>query len=201
MSERSLEPLGVTATSLDPLLVRSPVDPSGPLVAPPERDIAAVAYAADPAKRRLDILLDAWRRARRDGEELLVTGITRPERIDGVRWTGTLDNAAYRALLRKAKLFVTAPRHEDYGIGALEALADGCHLVTTTASGPYPALGLARELDPRLVTDDLAAAIRIGLDAPLPDYAARARQLVAPFGTAALDEVVAHALLPRLLAT
>jgi glycosyltransferase involved in cell wall biosynthesis len=199
MSERSLDPLGAAASSLDPLLVRSPVDPSGPLLAPADRDITAIAYAADPEKRRLDVLLDAWRRARRAGEELIVTGITRPDRIEGVRWAGRLDAAEYRALLRRAKLFVTAARHEDYGIGALEALADGCQLVTTTATGPYPALGLARELDPRLVGDDLARAIRVGIDSPLPDYPARARQLVAPFGTAALDKVVGDALVPRLL--
>lgn len=197
MSERSLDPLGDAAP--ETLLVHSPVDPSGPLVAPADRDVTAIAYAADPSKRRLDVLLDAWRRARRDGEELIVTGIERPERIDGVRWAGTLEPVEYRALLRRAKLFVTAPRHEDYGIGALEALADGCQLVTTTATGPYPALALARELDPRLVSDDLAPAIRDALDAPRPEYAVRARELVAPFRTEALDTVVADALLPRLL--
>jgi hypothetical protein len=198
MSEHSLDPLGGVAPAS--LVVRSPVEPSGPLLAPADRDIAAIAYAADPIKRRLDVLLAAWQRARRDGEELIVTGLTRPEHIDGVRWAGTLESADYRGLLRRSKLFVTAARHEDYGIGALEALADGCQLVTTPATGPYPALGLARELDRRLVADDLVAAIRSGLDAPVPDYAARARQLLAPFGTAALDTVVADTVLPRLLA-
>ncbi len=33
----------------------------------------------------------------------------------------------YRALLRRARVFVCAPRREDYGIAQLEALADGCH--------------------------------------------------------------------------
>ena len=55
------------------------------------------------------------------------------------------------------KLFVTAPRREDHGIAQLEALADGCLLVTTPAPGPYAALPIARELDARLVTEDLAA--------------------------------------------
>jgi Glycosyl transferases group 1 len=199
MSAHSLDPLGSAAP--ESLVVRSPIEPSGPPLAPADRDITAIAYAADPDKRRLDVLLEAWRRARRDGEELIVTGISRPERIDGVRWAGRLAPSEYRALLRRARLFVTAPRHEDYGIGALEALADGCQLVTTPATGPYPALGLARELDRRLVADDLAGAIRAGLDAPLPGYAARARELIAPFSTAELDRVVADALLPRLLAT
>ena len=42
------------------------------------------------------------------------------------------------------------------------------------APGPYAALPLARALDPRLVGDDLAAAIRAALDDPAPDYAERA---------------------------
>ena len=68
--------------------------------------------------------------------------------------------AEYRALLRRARLFVAAPRWEDHGLAQLEALADGCVLVTTAGPGPYAALPLARELDPRLVGDGLAAAIR-----------------------------------------
>ena len=43
---------------------------------------------------------------------------------------------AYRALLRRARVFATAPRREDYGIAQLEALADGCALVTNAAPGP-----------------------------------------------------------------
>jgi hypothetical protein len=199
MSERSLDPVPSAAPAS--LLIRSPVEPSGPLVPDAERDITAIAYAADPGKRRLDFLLAQWTRARRDGEALIVTGVDRPQRIAGVRWAGTLAPAEYRAMLRRARLFVTAPRHEDYGIGALEALADGCRLVTTPAAGPYPALALARQLDPRLVSDDLAGAIRTALDVPAPDYAIRARELVVPFGTAELDRVVREELLSRLLGT
>ncbi len=75
----------------------------------------------------------------------------------------------YRALLRRARVFVCAPRREDYGLAQLEALADGCLLVTTPAPGPYAALPIARALDPRLVAEDLAAALRTALDDPLPD--------------------------------
>ena len=45
---------------------------------------------------------------------------------------------------------------------------------------PYPALALARALDPRLVSDDLAGAIRTALDAAPADYAERAAALLAP---------------------
>ena len=65
-------------------------------------------------------------------------------------------------------------------------------------SGPYAALPLARTLDPRLVGDDLAAALRAALDDPAPGYAERALEALAPFRRAAVDRQVAEELLPRL---
>lgn len=180
----------------DAVVVPIPVAPSGP--AGP-RDVAALTYAANPRKKGLDRVLDAWARARRDGEELWVAGVEPGPAIEGVRWAGRLAPGAYRALLRRARVFVTAPRREDYGIAQLEALADGCRLVTTAAPGPYEALALARELDPRLVADDLAPAIRAALDDPAPGYAERAAALLEPFTPAAVDARVAQELLPRLL--
>ena len=115
-----------------------------------ERDIAAITYGANPEKKGLDRVLAAWAAARRPGEELVVAGLDRPS-AEGVRYTGMLPRAEYRALLRRARVFVCAPRREDYGIAQLEALADGCMLVTTPSPGPYAALPLARALDPRLV--------------------------------------------------
>jgi hypothetical protein len=94
---------------------------------------------------------------------------------------------------------VTAPRREDYGVAQLEALADGCLLVTTPAPGPYAALPLAGGLDPRLVADDLVPALRAGLDDPVPGYAERALAAIAPYRRAAVDAVVSAELLPRLL--
>ena len=70
----------------------------------------------------------------------------------------------YRALLRRSRVFLTAPRREDYGIAQLEALADGCVLVTTPAPGPYAALPIARALDPGSSGRELA--IRTALDDP-----------------------------------
>ncbi|HEX8714930.1 MAG TPA: glycosyltransferase [Solirubrobacteraceae bacterium] len=144
-----------------------------------------------------------------DGEELLIAGVSAAQLElagllaagePGVRVLGALPPDDFRALLRRARVFVCAPRREDYGIVQLEALADGCQLVTTPAPGPYVALPIARELDARLVGDDLAGALRAALDDPLGDYAERARVALAPFTRDAVDRLVAERLLPRLLA-
>jgi glycosyltransferase involved in cell wall biosynthesis len=181
---------------------------------PAERDIAAITYAAHPSKKGLDRVLSAWRRLRaeRPGDtagELVVAGAP-AEQLEaaglivpgepGIRVVGMLASGPYRALLRRSRVFVCAPRREDYGLAQLEALADGCLLVTSPAPGPYAALPIARELDARLISDDLHAALRAALDDPRPGYAARARRALAPFSREAVDELVAERLLPRLLA-
>jgi hypothetical protein len=175
------------------------------------RDIAAITYAANPAKKGLDRVLAAWRRIRgerRSEEELLVAGASERElqrsgfgtsAEEGVRVVGALPQAEYRALLRRSRVFLCAPRREDYGLAQLEALADGCRLVTTPAPGPYAALVIAQALDPRLVSEDLPGALRVALEAPLPDYQERALQALAPYRAGAVDRLVADELLPRLL--
>lgn len=184
------------------VVVPIPVTTSGSPRPAAERDIAALTYASDPQKKGLDRVLAAWQRARRDDERLLVAGLD-PSRLaspgPGVELVGKLEPERYRNLLSRSKLFVCAPRREDYGIAQLEALADGCQLVTTGAAGGYEALALARELDARLVGDDLAGAIRTALDDPLPDYAARAVDLLEPYSFAAVQEIVSDRLLERLL--
>src|SRR5579875_3157409 len=165
----------------EPIVVRLPVEPSAPPgAASAPRDLAAVAYVADPVKRRLELTLEAWRRARRDGETLVVAGVDGAEE-PGISFAGRLEGGAFRALLRRAEVFLATPREEEYGIAALEALADGAQLVTTPVSvGAYPALALASELDPRLVAEDaqsLAVALRTALDDPRPGYAEAAAEL------------------------
>lgn len=188
---------GVPTPATGTVVVPVPVDPSGPLDEP--RGIDAITYAGDPEKKRLDYVLRAWERARREGETLVVAGVDRLAPRAGVECAGALEPGAYRALLRRARLFVAAPRREDYGIAPLEALADGCQLVSAPAPGPYPAFELARQLDRRLASEDLATAIRLALDDPLPDYAPRAAELLEPFSRAAVDRTVRERVLPRLL--
>lgn len=214
-----LIPLSAAAAAQAPadaaaaVVVPIPVEASGPRqpADSPVRDIAAVTYAADPRKKDLPRVLAAWRGVRRDGEQLVVAGVDDPVLLaaagiepggdddDGVRSVGRLEPEAFRSLLRRARAFVAAPRFEDYGIAQLEALAEGCMLVTAPAPGPYVALPIARELDPRLVGEDVGRALRAALDAPSPGYAERAAQALAPLRRDAVDRVVAEQLLPRLL--
>lgn len=179
------------------VVVPVPIEPPAP-ASQPERDIAALTYAGDPVKRQLPLVLDAWQRARRDGETLIVTGSDVPG-AEGVRSVGAVAPAEFRQLLARSRVFVAAPRREEYGVAALEALAGGCLLVTLPAPGGYPALDLARQLDARLVDHDLPRMIRLALDDPRPGYAAQAAELLAPFSRAAVDETVEHHVLPRLL--
>jgi hypothetical protein len=179
------------------VVVPAPITPSGPPVSRGERDVDVLIYASDPVKKGLERVLAAWAAVRRPGEELVVVsehhvhaGGVRSERVRG---------RAFRDMVRRAKVYAVAPRREDFGIAQLEALADGCLLVTTPPAGPYPAAHLARELDPRLVGDDLASAIRTALDDPLPGYAERAAELLAPYRPEEVDRTVAGQLLPRLL--
>ena len=191
----------------DALVVPVPVVASGPPAA--SRDVAAVTYGANPHKKGLDRVLEAWRTAARPGERLCVAAITADEvarhlgkraaATPQTRFAGPLPATEYRALLRRSRVFVTGVRREDYGIAQLEALADGCALVTTAPPGPYAALPVARRLDPRLVGDDLAGGLRAALDEPLPDYAAAAAAALRPWRPAEVDRLVAEQLLPRLL--
>ncbi len=165
------------------------------------RDIDVVAYAGDPEKKRLELMLAAWADARRGEEQLVVAGIDDARRIPGVRFIGRLPRPEYRALVRRARVFLAAPRREDYGIAQLEALADGCRLVSTPAPGAYPARELARQLDSRLVGDDLVTALRVALDDPAAGYAEQARMLLAPFTRRAVDRTITTSVLPVLLSS
>jgi len=212
----------IPATSSAPVPARSPSRPSSaPGPAPPTRDIAAIAYAANPLKKGIDRVLAAWARIRKPGEELVLAGappdelaragvavpsaggeprlgegrvvVPKPVGDDmiglgegGVRVAGRLSPEEYRALLRRARVFVCAPRRL---------------LVTTPAPGPYVALPIARDLDARLVSGDLGAALRAALDEPPADYASLAVPALVRFRRDACDRVVRDELLPRLRTT
>ena len=195
----------------DAVVVPVPVAPSG-MSTPPTRATSRRSRTA-PTRRRRGWTA-CWRRGRgtRDpARSSWSRGSTRRRAPRGcaapaspsagggrVRFAGMLSRPDYRALLRRARVFLAAPRREDYGIAQLEALADGCMLVTTPSPGPYAALPIAHALDPRLVT--LRLDIRAALDEPSEGYAERAAAALAAFSPEEVDRVVARDLLPLLLA-
>ena len=203
-------------------------DPRSAVLAPPlDRAPApapdapeAIAYAANPDKRGLDLLCRAWATARPDGARLLVGGIERrpAERwlaqrgvreLAGVEWAGAVERGRWLALVAGARAFVSAARFEDWGIAQMEALAAGTPLVTVPSPGPNVALPLARELAPALVPPAadpaaLADALRAGLALDASErasYAAAAEGLLAPYREESLRALVAREVVPALLSS
>lgn len=199
-----------------PPLVRVPI-PIDPIAGAVERDLDAVAYAADPRKRSLELLCAAWAAAAPPGARLVVGGIDRAAAVRwlarsgvpepaGVEWAGALPREPWLELVGRARLFVNASRWEDFGIAPMEALAAGTPLATVPTPGSFEALPLARELQPALVAADrtppaLAGAIGAGLalaGADLERYRERALELLAPYGTEPVARAVAERVLPAL---
>jgi glycosyltransferase involved in cell wall biosynthesis len=203
------------ALALETPMVALPIPVEPPARSQDEREPLALAYAGNPDKKGLDLVLEAWASVPPPWR-LVVTGIEaalarrflrrrgveEPERVE---WAGFVDARRYGELLGRAAFFVAASRYEDYGLAQLEALAAGALLVTVPSEGPYEALRLARELSPALVAstisaDGLARALAAAL--ALPDRAAyreRAAELVRPHSRAELRKRLAEEVLPVLL--
>ena len=178
----------------------------------------ATAYAANPEKRGLDVLCEAWRVGAPEGARLVVGGI---EEVDARAWlarrrltvpagmelAGAVPRERWIALVAGSRAYLSAARFEDWGIAQMEALAAGTPLVTVPTPGPNAALPIARRLAPELVAAEstgpaLAQALRRGLamsDGARAAYRADAQRALEPFSHAALAAVVAERVLPALL--
>ena len=149
-------------------------------------------------KKGLRRVLDAWARcggrARSSSSSPSTTSRAEGVRVEQVR------GEAFRALVRRARVYVVAPRREDFGIAQLEALADGCHARHHDARGPVR--GRARS--PRSSTRAWSAttsrgALRTALDDPLPGYAERAASCSRRSAPRPSTAPSPRELLPRLL--
>ncbi len=189
------------------------------VAAQPARDAPdATAYGANPDKRGLDVLCEAWRAGAPADARLIVGGIERAEALrwlerrrvsapPGVDFAGAVPRARWTALVAGSRAYVSAARYEDWGVAQMEALAAGTPLVTVPSPGPNVALPLARGLAPQLVAPAsnapaLADAIRNGLaleDEARARYATEARRLLEPYSDAALRKIVAERVVPALL--
>jgi hypothetical protein len=201
------------------LVLPPPVEPSSPAATQGDaRERLAVSYVPDPKAKGLDVVCAGWIAAGVANAQLAVYGIE-PERArrhlqrtgvpepTNVRWAGMASPAEFRAALRRAHAYLGGARWEDFGQAPLEALADGALLVTVPSGGPFEALAMARELDPRLVSATLdPAAFGSTIHAAFEltpdqsrDYRQRASRLVQPLRPEAVQRIVDQELLPALL--
>ena len=138
------------------------------------------------------------RRAGGDEELVVVT----EQDVTAARRAGRAGDGArtFRALVRRARVYVVAPRREDFGIAQLEALADGCRARHHRAARARTSPATSRASSTRASSATTwRTAMRAALDDPAPGYAERARALVAgQFSPATVDAKVAE-LLARLL--
>jgi len=193
------------------IVVPPPVSRSGEL--PARRERLAVAYTPDVKAKGLDVVCRAWAEAGIADARLEVFGVEREAALGhlrrhrigeppGVEFRGKRPPEEFRAALRRAHAYVGGARWEDFGMAPLEALADGALLVTVPSKGPFEALALARELDPQLVAEPLAPAIRRAFGLPADQargYRERAATLVERFRPEAVQGVVSEELVPALL--
>lgn len=191
-----------------------------PLLGPPApaREPLVVAYAGSPGKKGLDVVAGAWHRAATGDRRLVITGLSRSDGVGflaqhgipeppGTEWTGLITHDEFRALTRRAEIYLAASTYENYGLAQLEALVDGALLVTTASAGPFPALAMARDLAPGLVARErsadglrraLAAAVALP-DADRRRYRERAVGLVEGLTGGVLEERLRTEVLPTLL--
>lgn len=211
-ASQTLAGAGLAAT--ETMVLAPPVAAAEPAADGPD----AIAYAANPGKRGLDLVCEAWAQAAPTGARLAIGGIGREQGLrwlgrrgvaepQGIEWLGPVERERWLGLVASARAFVSAARIEDWGLAQMEALAAGTPLVCVPSAGAYAALPLARELDASLVADQRSApaltralAAALAMDAlKREDYAARARALLAPYREEEVRRRVAEELLPRLL--
>jgi glycosyltransferase involved in cell wall biosynthesis len=210
LSPEAAAPLHLDGQPVVPVGVPIERMPRGP------HDIDALAYAGNPHKRALEVVCSAWALAGAPGrfvvagvdpargrEWLARRGVPEPR---GTEWAGVVPHSKWRDLLGRSRVVIAAPRFEDHGVAALEALSAGALLVTTPSPGPYPALRMARRLDGELVAADhspaaLARALAAALaraDGDRRAYARRADALLAPHRADAIRKTLSEHVLPAL---
>jgi glycosyltransferase involved in cell wall biosynthesis len=196
------------------LILSPPVATAAALADAPE----VLAYAGNPDKRGLELMVRAWARLGPGQGRLGIGGVDRSEGLvwlrragvreaPGIEWMGTVERERWLGLTAGARVFLSTPRIEDWGLAQMEALAAGTPLVTVPCPGVNAALALARSLAPALVParraeDEVVASLRAALalgEAERASYADAARALLAPYSEDAVRERVAAELLPRLL--
>jgi hypothetical protein len=199
-------------------VVALPISIEAPVRNRPEREPLALAYAGNPEKKGLDILVGAWSQRAPDGWRLVITGIAGEDGRrflsargvnvpPSVEWAGNLPPDEHDDVLDSAAIYLSASRYEDYGLAQLEALGRGALLVTCPSAGRYEALSIQRALDPRLVAADctpeaLAKALSVALSLSTEERLSiqkRARMHLQPHSREEVKRRLQEQVLPLLL--
>lgn len=215
LSERALGPV-LPHVRTPAMVLPPPVEPSGP--PRDERERLAVAYVPDPKAKGLDVVCAGWSAAAVEGARLEVFGVERDRALrhlertgvappPEVEWRELTPASEFRAALGRATVYVGGARWEDFGQAPLEALSDGALLATVPSGGPFPALELARRLDPALVAsavdgDALGQAVRAAFEMSgerARTYRAAAAERLSAYRPEAVQETVSERLVPALL--
>jgi glycogen synthase len=206
-----VEPLGSRASTV----LHVPVDPTRkigrlpPGIEPP----FGVTYAGNPGKKGLDLAIDAWCLAS-TGMKLLVSGITE-ERARAylgsgppreIQFVGSMSRQEHREMVRRAAVFVSASRREEYGTAQLEAVADGVPLVAVPSRGAPEPVAVARRVRPDLVAENISAqslavcvSRALAMSATeLATYRERALQVMAPYSSESFQTRLKADVLPAL---
>lgn len=201
-----------------PAVVVAPPLPAVPPRPPEPTEPLVVAYTPDPKAKDLALVCRAWALADVPAARLIVTGISPqqaraflrrrdvpvPPRLE---LAGMLAPEPFAALLRRAGVYLSAARWEDFGQTPLQALDQGAVIAAAPAGGPFPALAIARDLAPPCVAPDrspqaLARAVRTALaldDAAREHYRAAARRRLAIYRPEVQVQRLCDAVLPALL--
>lgn len=185
---------------------------------PPRQPGRVLCYAANPVKKGLDTILQAWsQRDRSVPSTLLIAGIDAVTAApylaehglvvtEDVQFLGRLPQPEFRDELRRAEVYLAASRYEDFGMAQLEAVNLGAVLVSVPSGGPFEAGTILRDVDAALLAgDDTPAALARALDHALRlDPAARAavvaagRDRLTPYLRSSLAERIRQRLLPAI---
>jgi Glycosyl transferases group 1 len=206
-------PVGAAPTVLIP-----PPIPAAPSPSSDAREPLAIGYTPDPKAKGLALLCAGWEQAELPGVRLLIAGIE-PQRAvgflarrevalpPGAELVGMLPQPAFRDLLARARVFVSAAEWEDFGIAPLEALDRGAVLVGVPGGGPFPGLEIARSLAPEFVAADrdagsLGKALEAAFaasDERVAAYRVAARAALEPYRPEASVARLRSEVLPALL--
>ncbi|MCI4367274.1 MAG: glycosyltransferase, partial [Thermoplasmata archaeon] len=104
--------------------------------------------------------------------------------VDSIRWMGHLhDEGEYRAVFRKARLFVLPSEYEAFGIVLLEAMAAGIPKISTDVGGMPEVLenGRCGRLMPYGDPATMGTAIMTAWQGPVPDELSESQRRVKEF--------------------